>query len=234
MAKCKTCDAKGMFMKLHHKALCTACNARYEAAKAEQPDVFSETMATVEDTSADLSARISAATRALSAAQTLAPFEAVNLPTGLDRSAKDSIAKLEPFPDTALRDYVSAKLQRATAQSDVAKTAEARMAPYQDLLQDVMGLQPVMPHQGEWQRQVQRVREALDNVDLNAAITAAEKEEFKGNTDQAIELYLEALFLARKDAIDDEAQLDTIRKLQAKVTGLGGTLPPSEERDRGF
>ena len=227
MAKCKVCGKKGLFLKLYEKTACGDCHAEWQRAREEEPQRLADALARV-DSDIELKDRVTAADRARKSAERLAPFEAAGLATDIDVSAAATAQRMRDFPGAAMGELVASELPSARARSQAAKTREAVMEPFQTLLTRLYELQPFIEDENAFERYAQQVREYLDGVDLEAAIKAAEMEEFKGNRPRAVELYLEALFLARKDAIDDGDQSSTIDTLRDKIINLGGELPPSE------
>ncbi|GAB4537295.1 MAG: hypothetical protein Tsb0010_16530 [Parvularculaceae bacterium] len=227
MAKCKICGKKGLFLKLFEKKACAECYKDYQDAAETEPKRYEDNIAIV-DGDAEFAERIAAASRALAAARRLAPFDAAGLDVKMPTPVAAALAKLTDFPNAALRAFVDRELPRAKAASQAAKSAEDKMAPFQALLTSLFEVQPHLEDLGEFEKQAARVREFLDGADLAAALEAAEKEEFKGNSEKAVELYLEALFLARRDAVEDEKQAEQIGFIREKIVSLGGQLPPSE------
>ncbi len=68
-------------------------------------------------------------------------------------------------------------------------------------------------------------REEMDRTRLQVELSKAEKAEFKGQKKKALDAYLDALFVIRKDSIDDSHQQKEIDAIEEKIRSLGGKIP---------
>jgi hypothetical protein len=71
----------------------------------------------------------------------------------------------------------------------------------------------------------QEARAYMDKARLDNELEKAEKAEFKGQKKKALDAYLDALFLIRKDSIDDAKQQKEISQIELKIRELGGEVP---------
>ena len=59
---------------------------------------------------------------------------------------------------------------------------------------------------------------------MSGYVETAEKAEFKGNTKQALDQYLEALYFLKTDDVDDQLQAAEIARISRKIAELGGSV----------
>lgn len=64
---------------------------------------------------------------------------------------------------------------------------------------------------------------------LAVELEKAEKAEFKGQNKKALDAYLEALFVLRKDKIPDTEQAHEVDMIEGKIANLGGDIPSQGE-----
>jgi hypothetical protein len=137
----------------------------------------------------------------------------------------EAIAELQEAKVKIIKETAEEDLEKARSKSENAATPASKVSPFAKVIERIGGLYQHLDDVSVLQPLEQEARAYMDKARLDNELEKAEKAEFKGQKKKALDAYLDALFLIRKDSIDDAKQQKEISQIELKIRELGGEVP---------
>ena len=223
MATCRLCNKSGWFLRTTDDGLCQPCDELRNLDTEQYGRIVGESIKLIEK-SRVLKTRLGRIDDAIRACQELLKYDHRKIKT-LVTWPSEAIEELERVRRKIVLKEIDDQLVKARTKSQNATTSASKISPYNKIIDTIGSFYQVLDDVSELERIEQETRVEMDEVQLAAELERAERAEFKGQKKKALDAYLDALFLIRKDSIDDAHQVSEIRHIEAKVRDLGGKIP---------
>ena len=174
--------------------------------------------------SSNLKTRLSRVDVATNSFRELLRYERRGIQT-LETPPSEAIGKLASIKKNIIEEHLRNELVRARAKSETASTAASKLSPFAKVIYKIGEMYGELDDVSELERIEIEAREEMDRTRLQVQLSKAEKAEFKGQKKKALDAYLDALFVIRKDSIDDSRQQKEINAIEEKIRSLGGKIP---------
>lgn len=223
MGTCRLCNGSGWFLQVSGIGLCNQC-AFVHAMDLEQHSRIIGESINIIDNSKNLSTVLSRIDVALRSCDQLRRYEMKGIPT-IVTSPSAAMVKIEQHRKAAISQAAkkisadamvkAAAIPASASAARIYSKAIAKLADLYSLVKDVTEIEQIEAS----------LKAEMDTAELKAQLAKAERAEFKGQKKKAIEAYLDALFLIRKDSIADQYQKSEINAIKQKISALGGEFP---------
>lgn len=134
------------------------------------------------------------------------------------------IAQFEGKRDKLVIDHLTAGFEAAKAKAPVGSSVKSTIGRLNKVLMKLRDHQDKLQAKSAGTRLERGIVDEIHRVQFEGYIEAAKKAEFKGHKKKALDQYYEALYFLRHDEIDDALQSENMAKIDAKISGLGGTV----------
>lgn len=223
MATCKLCDNSGWFFKVDKDGLCRTCAPIWSSTVAQAVRVINESLEIARGTKS-LGTLISRSRLAIEQCRTLRRYEQRGL-TSTDPAPSQFLNHLEAEREKALLEWLDAEIIKVRAKSQAATTPAAKTRPFSKLLEAFTDIYAELDDVTKIETRELMIRHEMDALRLDIELDKAERLAFKGQRKRALDAYLDALYLLRKDSIPDNRQQAEVSRIESKIRELGGEVP---------
>jgi hypothetical protein len=223
MATCRLCNKSGWFLQTSPEKLCSNCELFWESDVEQHGRIIRESVKLIEN-SKNFRTRLSRISVAMRSCEQLLKYERHGIET-IATPPSEAIQKLKNTRQSLAESYVQDELVKARTKSRNAASSTGMVSPFAKVIEKIGELYGEMSDVSKLEILERETREEMDHAHLAGELDKAEKAAFKGQKKKAIDAYLDALFVIKKDSIDDALQQKQITEIESKIRDLGGEIP---------
>lgn len=223
LGTCRLCNNSGWLLSVNSEELCADCEDVWAQDVEQNSRILSESLDII-DRSQNFKTRLSRAETAIHCCKRLQKYESRGIAT-IGTPPSEAIRRIKEAKQGIIENYVTDELLKARTKSHNAVTASGKVSPYSKVIDKIGEFYGELSDVSNLEELERETRVEMDQARLAAELEKAEKAEFKGQKKKAIDAYMDALFVIRKDSIDDAQQSDQIHEIKEKIRGLGGKIP---------
>lgn len=223
MATCRLCNKSGWFMSVSDRGLCRECEPVWLMDVEQRGRIVGDSARIINE-SKNVSTRLSRIDVAIDSFRALQKYEARGIET-LETPPSRGIARLTSLRQEIIGEHVREELTEARSKSRNATTPAGRTSPFAKVIEKVTEFYKQAEDTAALAKLEREAREEMDRARLAVEIEKAERAAFKGQKKRAIDAYLDALFILKRDSIDDADQRTEIEDIRHKIQELGGEVP---------
>ena len=221
MANCKLCE-KWFLLPLKN-GLCRDCTLIVQADIKQRSEIITESHR-IAETSKNIDSILSRIDTMIENFEQLLPYDQRGIST-TETPPKTGIKRCREAKIQAIVHYINDQWVRARDKSSNAKSHSAKTNPYNKVLEKITEYQIKLDDISELERLEHEIRKEQADEVVNFHMESAEKAEFKSQNKKALDQYLEALYVMRKDVVPDSEQKQMIEHAKTKVREFGGVVP---------
>jgi hypothetical protein len=225
MATCRLCNQSGWFLKVSRNGLCKNCEPVWRMDLEQHQRILTESLKIIEN-STNIKTQLSRIDVAKRSAEALRRYEQCGVQTTATKPS-EIIRQLDSVRIDVATQYVRDQLTKARAKSQNAVGVAGMTSPFSKIIDSIGELYSVLPDVPQIKQLETEARNEMDRARVRAELDRAAKAKFKGETKKAISAYLDALYIIRRDRVDDREQGEQIREIERQIKELGGVVPPA-------
>lgn len=221
MAQCIYCNKKGFFLRVSEAGLCENCHEPVILSIQSILRVYNESLDLVEK-SKNFNTRYKRVEIAIEKAQQLYDEYWQKGVRFFEPNPKQAVEKLKEKRLEIIESEIKNRVERHLEKAERAKTIRTKISNADKALDELVKFRQEFDYENKDLEA--NIHAFIHKAQYDDFILNAEKNEFKGNTKKALDLYLEALFFLQKDDIPDEEQKDLIKEIETKIKKLKNRL----------
>jgi len=218
MAKCKSCNRKGIFFKVDRDGLCYECAPVVHRAIDSCSRVIQDSMRLAHD-GKTFKTRLSRCELVIERAKTLRDYERRGIPT-ISPSPSKLASEYRAYRSEIILEEAQRAADKSIQKADVAATPRTKQSALSSGLLKIQEIAEHLDDPSYAGALIANQQSLIHHATLNGFLEAARKAEFKGNRKKALDQYQEALYFVLNDAVPDEDQAEEIADLKAKIDEL--------------
>jgi hypothetical protein len=183
--------------------------------------------AVINDRGKSLKVKLAQCDVATSSTSRLAEFAALGIPIGKN-DYPAMLENVQRVRDQVVSVEADAIIEKAKLQSGAAATVSGKSSAFRSALSKLFELQRLVTDESLIQSRIQTVQFENNKIQINGIVEKARRSEFKGEWEQALEQYQDALFHVKNDPVDDFFQSGVIHELEHKIAEISAKLKPGQ------
>ena len=219
MAQCKWCGRSGESLHVTENGLCDTCGPGVVMDITNRARMINHCKKLVEE-SKELDTRLSNCDIIAENAEALLEYETRGIPT------------IRPLPSELIHTYrdgrddlilkgVEREVENAVAAADILTSADTKVNQLSKMLLTIQGYKTKTGSPGLLDDLEKRLTNLIHQAQLNGYLEEARQAEVKGQRDQELDRYNDALHFLKRDDIDDSLRQENISVVEAKIDELG-------------
>lgn len=223
MATCKYCAKSGWLLQVDGNGLCDRCHAEHLPTIIQNCRLY-ETSVAIATKSKNPSTTLTRLVVAAQCCQALEPYSNRGITT-IGMHPLEAISMLDASFDSAVLEAVSSITTVARLKSASASADAGRLSAYATAIDKLMKLFAEFPAVASFSAAARDLQVEQDALRCDLLLRKSTVAEAKGQTKKAIDFAIDALMSLEHDTTPNDLQSDLVRRVQDRITGLGGTVP---------
>ncbi len=229
MGKCKLCGVSGWLIATGRDSLCSQCQAAIAIDVRSRKRVMDDCIKLI-DQSRKIETRLSRLSMLLEHAGALHKYETRGIAT-IDPPPSAVLEHYHNARDEIILDSLKEQCEAAITKARAATTTRTKLTPLSKVLSKIDEYRDQVDEPEAVAPLRVRIRYIMQLIELGDYLDKARKAEFKGQHKKALDQYYEALYFIMKDNIHPQIVDKYSASIRAKISELGGEIPPNERQD---